>query len=37
MNLVERIDKLTDEQRKQLLIKTREDMERLLQEVKNEQ
>lgn len=36
MNLVERIDNLTDEQRKQLLIKTRKDMERVLQEVKNE-
>lgn len=36
MNLAERIDKLTDEQRKKLLIKTREDMERLLQEVKSE-
>lgn len=36
MNLVERIDNLTDEQRKQILIKTREDMERIIQEVKNE-
>ena len=36
MNLVEKIDKLTDEQRKQILIKTREDMERVLQEIKNE-
>lgn len=26
MNLVERIDNLTDEQRKQILIKTRNDM-----------
>lgn len=36
MNLVERIDNLTDEQRKQILIKTRKDMVRVLQEVKNE-
>ena len=36
MNLVERIDNLTDEQRKQILIKTRKDMVRELQEVKNE-
>lgn len=36
MNLVERIDNLTDEQRKQILIKTREDMERIIQEAKNE-
>ena len=36
MNLVERIDNLTDEQRKQILIKTRQDMERILQESKNE-
>lgn len=36
-NLVERIDNLTDEQRKQILIKTRKDMERVLQEAKNEQ
>lgn len=36
MNLVERIDKLTDEQRKQILIKTRKDMERVMQEVKND-
>lgn len=35
MNLVERIDKLTDEQRKQILIETRKDMERVLQEAKN--
>lgn len=35
MNLVERIDKLTDEERKQILIKTRKDMERVLQEAKN--
>ena len=35
MNLVERIDKLTDEQRKQILIKTRKDMDRVLQEVNN--
>lgn len=35
MNLVEKIDKLTDEQRKQILIKTRKDMERVLQEAKN--
>lgn len=27
MNLVERIDNLTDEQRKQILIKTKKDME----------
>lgn len=37
MSLVERIDNLTDEQRKQILIKTRKDMERVLQEAKNEQ
>ena len=37
MNLVERIDNLTDEQRKQLLIKTWKDMEKVLQEAKNEQ
>lgn len=36
-SLVERIDNLTDEQRKQILIKTRKDMERVLQEAKNEQ
>ena len=36
-SLVERIDNLTDEQRKQILIKTRKDMERMLQEAKNEQ
>lgn len=36
-NLVERIDNLTDEQRKQILIKTRKYMERVLQETKNEQ
>ena len=36
-SLVERIDDLTDEQRKQILIKTRKDMERVLQEAKNEQ
>lgn len=36
MNLVERIDNLTDEQRKQILIKTRKDMERVLQEAKDE-
>ena len=30
MTLVERIDNLTDEQRKQILIKTRKDMERVL-------
>lgn len=36
MNLVERIDNLTDEQRKQILIKSWKDMERVLQEVKNE-
>lgn len=35
-NLVERVDNLTDEQRKQILIKTRKDMERVLQEAKNE-
>ena len=29
MNLVDRIDNLTDEQRKQILIKTRKDMEEL--------
>lgn len=34
MNLVERIDNLTDEQRKQILIKTRKDMEIALQEDK---
>ena len=34
MNLVERIDNLTDEQRKQILIKTRKDMERVMQEDK---
>lgn len=33
MCLVERIDNLTDEQRKQILIKTRKDTERVLQEV----
>ena len=27
MNLVERVDNLTDEQRKQIIIKTRKDME----------
>lgn len=37
MSLVERIDNLTDEQREQILIKTRKDMERVLQEAKNEQ
>lgn len=37
MSLVERIDNLTDEQRKQILVKTRKDMERVLQEAKNEQ
>lgn len=37
MSLVERIDNLTDGQRKQILIKTRKDMERALQEAKNEQ
>lgn len=37
MNLVERIDNLTDEQRKQILIKTRKDMEKVMQEAKNEQ
>ncbi len=37
MSLVERIDNLTDEQRKQILIETRKDMERVLQEAKNEQ
>lgn len=36
MNLVERIDNLTDEQRKQILIKTRKDMEKVIQEAKNE-
>lgn len=36
MNLVDRIDNLTDEQRKQILIKTRKDMEEVFQEVKNE-
>ena len=36
MNLVERIDNLTDEQRKQILIKTRKDMDRVLQEAKND-
>jgi len=35
MNLVERIDNLTDEQRKQILIKSWKDMERVLQEVNN--
>jgi hypothetical protein len=30
MNLVERINNLTDEQRKQILIKTRENMEKYL-------
>lgn len=34
--LNERIDNLTDEQRKQILIKTRKDMERVMQEAKNE-
>lgn len=34
MNLVERIDNLTDEQRKLILIKTRKDMEKVLQEAK---
>ena len=34
MSLVERIDNLTDEQRKQILIKTRKDMEIALQEDK---
>lgn len=34
MNLVERIDNLTDEQIKQILIKTRKDMEIALQEDK---
>ena len=34
MNLVERIDNLTDEQRKQILIKTRKDIEIALQEDK---
>ena len=33
MCLVERIDNSTDEQRKQILIKTRKDTERVLQEV----
>ncbi len=37
MSLVERIDNLKDEQRKQILIKTRKDMEKVLQEAKNEQ
>lgn len=32
MNLVDRINNLTNEQRKQILIKTRKDMERVLQE-----
>lgn len=36
MNLVERIDNLTDEQRKLILIKTRKDMDKVLQEAKNE-
>lgn len=36
MNLVERINNLTDKQRKQLLIKTWKDMERVLQEAKND-
>lgn len=31
MNLVEEIDNLTDKQRKQILIKTRKDMEELLE------
>lgn len=30
MNLIERIDNLTDEQREQILIKTWKDMERVL-------
>lgn len=30
MNLVERVDELTDEQRKQILIKTRKDMESII-------
>lgn len=34
MNLVERIDNLTDEQRRLILIKTRKDMEKVLQEAK---
>lgn len=34
MNLVERIDNLTAEQRKQILIKTRKDIEIALQEGK---
>lgn len=39
MNLVERIDALTDEQRKQILAKTNEDMKTVIlkaKEVKNE-
>lgn len=35
-SLAERIDNLTDEQRKQILIKTRKEMEKVLQEAKNE-
>ena len=34
MNIVERVNKLTDEQRKQILIKTRKDIEIALQEDK---
>ena len=35
MNLVERIDNLTDEQRKEILIKTREDMLKIIDGVNN--
>lgn len=34
MNLVERIDNLTDEQRKQILIKSWKDMERVMQKAR---
>lgn len=34
MNLVERIDNLTDEQRKQILIKSWKDMERIMQKAR---
>lgn len=36
MNLIEEIDNLTDEQRKQILIKSWKDMERITEEVKND-
>lgn len=34
MNLVERIDALTDQQREQILAKTKEDMESVLRKAK---